>query len=335
MPRVLDPAQIETGAQRSIPRIRVPPPGDLYSGRAARLRHLSAGHALEAYLRLMAVLCDAQQAALARLAGAGSSVAAVDRAALDDRIRLAGEHGMPLLPAGELPLDPRWHAVLDELCVTVAEAEGFPAAVAETCRRLRASPPAQLAAQARLLLRDAQGAGADDDIDVQAAPLLMAALQCCWTQAVSGIEAGRLRAHAERFDVAGICPVCASLPVASIVRADPAHDGYRYLQCSLCATEWHLVRIKCSQCGATSGIHYHSVDTGEADTAAAPGGAPAQAVRAEACDQCHSYRKICYQAQDPAVEPLADDLASIALDLLMNEAGFERASGHPLLWQAG
>ena len=34
------------------------------------------------------------------------------------------------------------------------------------------------------------------------------------------------------------------------------------------------------------------------------------------------------------VEPLADDLGSLALDLLMTEAGFHRGSGNPFLWQA-
>jgi FdhE protein len=33
------------------------------------------------------------------------------------------------------------------------------------------------------------------------------------------------------------------------------------------------------------------------------------------------------------VEPVADDLASLALDLLMSEAGYHRASANPLLWQ--
>jgi len=30
---------------------------------------------------------------------------------------------------------------------------------------------------------------------------------------------------------------------------------------------------------------------------------------------------------------VADDLASLALDLLMSEAGYHRGSGNPLLWQ--
>ncbi|MET0226457.1 MAG: formate dehydrogenase accessory protein FdhE, partial [Dokdonella sp.] len=54
----------------------------------------------------------------------------------------------------------------------------------------------------------------------------------------------------------------------------------------------------------------------------------------ESCDVCHSYRKIVYQEKDPKVEPLADDLATLSLDLLLGESGYHRASGHPLLWQA-
>jgi len=115
--------------------------------------------------------------------------------------------------------------------------------------------------------------------------------------------------------------VCGTLPVASIVRADERSQGYRYLHCALCATEWHLVRITCSQCQGTANIAYHSIEGG------------AEAVRAESCDACHTYRKILYQEKDPNVEPVADDLASLALDLLMSEAGYHRGSGNPLLWQ--
>jgi FdhE protein len=35
------------------------------------------------------------------------------------------------------------------------------------------------------------------------------------------------------------------------------------------------------------------------------------------------------QEKDPLVEPLADDLASLTLDLLMGETRFQRASGNP------
>ena len=51
------------------------------------------------------------------------------------------------------------------------------------------------------------------------------------------------------------------------------------------------------------------------------------------CDSCRCYRKIFCQEKDIGVEPVADDLARLALDLLMSEAGYHRASGNPLLWQ--
>jgi FdhE protein len=82
-----------------------------------------------------------------------------------------------------------------------------------------------------------------------------------------------------------------------------------------------MVRVKCSRCESTASIHYHSIEGGS------------QAIKAEACEQCHTYRKIFYREHEPAVEAVADDLASLALDLLMAEPGYHRASGNPLLWQ--
>jgi FdhE protein len=35
--------------------------------------------------------------------------------------------------------------------------------------------------------------------------------------------------------------------------------------------------------------------------------------------------KILYQVQDPALEPLADDVATLGLDMLMAEDGRQRA----------
>ena len=46
-------------------------------------------------------------------------------------------------------------------------------------------------------------------------------------------------------------------------------------------------------------------------------------VRAETCDACQSYLKILFLEQDPALDPVADDLASLALD---NGAGRNRPS---------
>ena len=80
-----------------------------------------------------------------------------------------------------------------------------------------------------------------------------------------------------------------------------------------------MVRIKCSHCESTKGVKYQKVDGGD-DT-----------VLAETCDVCHTYRKISNQEKDPFAEPLADDLATLMLDLLMSETEFARASINPLL----
>ncbi len=189
----------------------------------------------------------------------------------------------------------------------------FPAAVYALCERIIAAPDAELDAQADLLI-----AARADGVDGQAAPFIMAALQVYWAAMASTLRV----TDVAQLDVPTVCPVCGSLPVASVVRSDKrGPQGYRYLHCGLCETEWHMVRITCSHCLTTEGITYNAIEGGS------------EAVRAETCGKCHTYRKILYQEKDTGVEPVADDLASLALDLLMTEEGFHRGSGNPLLWQ--
>ena len=92
-----------------------------------------------------------------------------------------------------------------------------------------------------------------------------------------------------------------------------------------------MVPVQYSQCGAVGkNIAYHSVEGVVADKSSSEQGGAA--VRAETCEQCHAYRKILYQEKDTGVEPVADDVASVTLDLLLGEGGYHRASGNPLLW---
>ena len=48
-------------------------------------------------------------------------------------------------------------------------------------------------------------------------------------------------------------------------------------------------------------------------------------VKAEACETCHGYLKIFYRDRMPVVEPLADDVASLTLDLLAAQEGWGRS----------
>jgi FdhE protein len=310
--RVLEPGQIETLASRSIPRVRLPERGSVFAKRAARLRQLSAAASLGDYLQFLAVLVDAQQAALLQLAPTLPAEAEIAR---------SGEHGMPPIQAAEWLPKQTWRATLQFLCTELAGHAGFPAGVRQSIALIRAATPAWLEAQAMSIL-DSRS----DAIDARAALFIMAALQVHGAALAAGFIADKVNA----LDVPGICPLCGTLPVASLVCAQPPYSGYRYLHCALCATEWHMVRVQCTQCGASGkDIAYQSA----ASTAEGPGAdAGAAAVRAETCEHCRGYCKILYQEKDPGVEPVADDIASMALDLLLGEAGCHRNRSNPLLW---
>lgn len=310
--RILEPGQIETLAQRSIPRIRLPDRARLFERRAQRLRALAEASPIGDYLRLFAVVADAQHAALAGFPAELPNAT---------QIETAQEHRMPPIAATGWPRSGHWRTALRTICAAVEKQPRLPAATVQLVARLRAAADDELEAWADAVL------GKRGEIDVAAAPFLMAALQVQWSALSSRFEANAVAP----LDVPGVCPLCGSLPVASFIAAQTPYQGYRYLHCALCACEWHMVRVQCSQCGAAGkDIVYQSL-AGIAQNDVA---ADAAAVRAETCEHCRSYRKILYQEKDPAVEPVADDLASIALDLLLAEQGYARASGNPLLWQS-
>ncbi len=323
MQRILQPGQIEALAQRSIPRIRLPKPSEVFASRAARLRELAAGNAIGDYLSLMATLVDAQHVALterARIAADGADAR---------QLALAREHRMPLLQAAGRRRDPSWRDLLKQLCATVAGAKGFPSSVADTCARIAQTPGEEIETQADALLTSRHA-----EVDGAMAPFVMAALQVCWVDMASRFAI----ADVQLLDIPGICPICGTLPVASIIRTEQPYQGYRFLHCALCAAEWHMVRAMCTQCQATKDIGYNSIDGGvdagqESKGREGHAGPGAAAVRAESCDTCHTYRKILYREKDASVDPVADDLATVTLDLLMAEAGYQRGSGNPLLWQ--
>jgi FdhE protein len=306
MQRILEPGQIEAFAQRTIPRLRLPDRSRIFSTRAARLRQQSedgaAGHAIGHYLRLIAHVADAQQAALADIDSTPPSAG---------QIASAHTFRMPLVAATGWQREECWRRTLTGICDSLVSLPSLPVSVRTVCDRLCALEPGQIEALADALLA-AQTAA----VDIAAAPFVMAALQVYWVDLASRMRV----ADVHELEVPGVCPICGTFPTASVVRTDPRSQGFRYLHCALCATEWHMVRVKCSHCQTTAGISYQSIEDGS------------RAIRAECCDTCRTYRKILYQEVDGDVEPLADDLASLALDLLLSDAGYHRASANPLLW---
>ena len=300
--RILDPEQIRVQDPSAIPRIRLPERATHFSERAARLRKLADRNPIGGYVRLMAALVDAQQQALEHLEAQMPS---------RETITNAQHHSMPILPALGGERDPQWRAVLRRLADRVEASGAVAPALAKVLDALRAMSDAEFDAQADALLAQRHA-----EVAPAIAPFIMAALQVVWTDLASRVSVDDV----PYMDAPGVCPVCGEPPVASIVRVGGAMQGYRYVQCSLCGTENHVVRVKCTNCDSTKGIAYHGIE----------GGNPA--LKAESCDECHTYRKIGYQEKDFEFEPLADDLASLTLDLLMGEAGYRRASANPLLY---
>jgi len=159
-------------------------------------------------------------------------------------------------------------------------------------------------------------------VDNAVAPFIGAALQVHYTQRALALPA-------DAFNPAqspSLCPCCGSRPVASVVHIGGDAAGLRYLQCSLCSAQWHMVRIKCAHCQGTKGIAYYAVDV-------AGRAAHEHAVMAEGCSECGAYTKIVYMNRDAGVEACADDLASLALDLLMHDSRYRRWGVNLLLLQ--
>ena len=219
---------------------------------------------------------------------------------------------MPLLPAVD-NIDPIWQTVLDNMLDTLQSSEGLPEPLQPLLKELRALAPETRDDIAKKLLQKEVAAR-----HVGLAPFIMAALQVAFAKRSSKL----CPRDVPYTDPANICPVCASEPVASVIRIGGQASGHRYLHCGGCGTDWHMVRVKCSHCESTQGIQYQTIEGDQG------------VVQAETCTACGSYRKIVNQEKDPLAEPLADDLASLMLDLLMSETRFQRASANPLLYVA-
>lgn len=304
--RILQPGEIETLDRTSPIRVRLPQPASLFADRAARLLQRAEGNPIGDYLRFVAQLVKAQQQAAAAVQTAPPDTAAIAQ---------AQEHSMPLLPAAS-HVDPAWHGVLDGILAAVRESPAVPEALAPVLATLQA----QSAAERDTLARRVLVGLVSEPEELAAAPLVMAALQVVFADRASRLSL----ADIPYTDPATVCPVCGTAPVASVLRIGGREAGLRYLHCGTCCTEWHMVRVKCTHCESTKGVRYQGLQSEGSDQ-------KDEVVLAETCDACHTYRKIANQEKDPHAEPLADDLATLLLDLLMGETDFARASTNPFL----
>jgi FdhE protein len=279
----------------------LPDPLPLFETRSRRLAALAPRHRLEPYLLFLAEVTHAQHdvAAAPDLPPARLPPA--------DRIARALEHGMPPVSRALIEPDDGAMVTIERLLDRLAAAD-IPAQTAPVIAGLRVASPDDRRRKAHETLMDTEPA---DDLAQRA--LLAAGLQVHFARLAAQLRADDLKLVAD-----SACPACGSPPMTSSVVGWPKAHNTRFCTCSLCATMWNVVRVKCLMCGSTDGISFREIE-GNA------------AIKGETCEKCRTYVKILYQVNDPSLEPMADDVASLGLDMLLAEEGWKRGGHNPFL----
>jgi FdhE protein len=271
----------------------------LFSSRATRFHKLAEASSLGPYLTFLGRLSEVQAASLAGLPEPNHPS--------PDDIARAREFGMPPL-LRTCTTDPALEATFDRLFALAREIDQPPPA-AEALSRVSAATPAE-----RKALADRTLAGTMPAESLADNVYIASALQVHFARLAARLFGPRLLSLGD-----GICPACGGPPATTMIVGWPGAHSARFCACPLCGTLWNVVRIKCILCGSTEGIGYREVD-GHSVT-----------IKAETCDHCHGWVKILRQDKDPAIEPIADDVASLGLDLLMKAGPYHRGGVNPFL----
>jgi FdhE protein len=290
---------------------------------AARLDQLAPGHPMEPWLRFVARLARAQHVVATTLAPAATLSS--------EELARATEARLPPLAADGHPRAPIWRdgltRLLDHLVGSNPPVETYssvgayssaiapqgadlPPATLSLIETLRHADPTTLETLATQFLR-----GNIPAADTGATVFIVAALQVYFTGSAARLSATDLRLLQER----SLCPCCGSPSIAGVITASGIIPGTRYLHCSMCSTAWNHTRTVCVTCAGTRKLSLRGID---GDTGV---------VKAEVCAECHTYSKLLYQLHDTQLDPVADDLASFGLDLLVSEEGFARHAPNPFL----
>jgi FdhE protein len=291
---------IPIGEIAAPPFVRLPDPLTVFAARSLRFRSLAEGHALAPYLLFLAAISECQH----RIQ---KDLPEPDLPANAQRA-LAREHAMPPLDRARFAADAAFDATLDRLLGLAATID-MPDNARAALERTRGAYGSPRDSMMRSVLTDS--------IPVETLAdhaYIAAALQVHFARLAARLDPSALVRIGD-----GVCPVCGGAPVASAIVGWKGAHGTRFATCSLCATQWHVVRIKCVLCESTQGIAYEQVE-----------GAP-DTVKAETCENCRGYLKILHQHKNPQLEPVADDVATLGLDMLLRADGYRRGAVNPFL----
>jgi FdhE protein len=289
------PDPVDIGQIAAAPFARLPDIATHFATRAARLDALAPGNPLEPFLRFVADIARAQHKAAGTLP-AGTLPG-------DDHIAFCKAHGFALIERLTWARDASFVSGARAIAAALKDV-AMPEAAAAARAAFAARDDNSIDALADRLLRDEQ-----EPWDMAELPLAAAALELHWTRMAALLDP----AAPVSLETRNLCPVCGSTALASVIEVASGRQGSRFLCCGLCQTRWNYTRIQCAHCVSTKGIAYHHVEGGS------------KAVRAETCDECRTYTKALYLEEAPQAEPVADDLATLPLDILVGDAGWQRA----------
>jgi FdhE protein len=287
------------GEATALPFAVVPNPAYLFASRARRFHKLAEDSSLGPYLTFLGRLTEAQAASLAELPEPLHPS--------PDDIARAREFGMPPLPR-TCTADPAIEATFDRLFAFAREIEQ-PAAATEALSRVTAATPSE-----RKFIADRVLEGNMPAESLGEQVYIASALQVHFARLAARLCPSRLISLGD-----GICPACGGPPATMMIVGWPGAQGARYCACPLCGTLWNVGRIKCVLCGSTDGIACQEVN------------GDSVIMKAETCDHCHGWIKMLRQDKDPAIEPIADDVVSLGLDLLMRIGPYHRGGVNPFL----
>lgn len=304
MSSVIQPDPSAIGAVSTPPFAVLPDPATLFAARAARLRRLSSQSPMSAYLDFVAGIIEAQHAIVSAL----PDVEPPD----PESVARARQFEMPPLDRSRFSFDTVAEATLDALFDAAAPVPKPDAAAAALARVAKADAGLHAEMAANILAHAIP-------VETMAEHMFVAAgLQVHFARLAAGLDAKALVPVGD-----AICPACGGPPAASLIVEWPNAHGSRFCACGMCGTLWNYVRIRCTSCGSTKGIGYQEIEGGK--------DAPPATVKAETCDECRTYVKVLYQHRDVGMEPVADDVASLGLDILMQQGPYRRAAFNPFL----
>jgi FdhE protein len=274
------------------PFVRLPDPANMFSRRAQRLRSLAERHELGAYLTFVADVSDVQHQL--HLLPPPEPPSAADLAR-------AREFKMPALDRSRFVRDAAFDVLWDGFFAAM-ESASMPAGARQALEKVKSTDSATQAALVAGVLKNTIPRESFAEH-----AFVAAVAQIHFARLASQLDAKALMPVGD-----GVCPACGAPPLCSMVVGWSGAENTRFCVCSLCATLWNYPRIKCTLCGSTEGIALQEIAN------------EPEAVKAETCDSCGRYVKVLQQHVRRSVEPVADDIATLGLDLMLRQSEYRR-----------